>query len=119
MFTYEDQEIEIATSQSMAADFTSKVHEIRAFDCGSVQYTWTGANTTTAKVIPQLSNDGVNFCDYIGENDANRIDDVAGCGVYEIQKICLKYFRIRFVANTNTAGTLTVRSYVKRPRIQP
>ncbi len=113
---YDEQTLEIAVDNSMAGDFISAVQDVWAFDCGGVQFSWTGADKTTARVIPQVSIDGVNYCDYISENDSKRIDEAAGCGMYEIQKICFRYLRVRFLAKTNTTGVITVKGYAKRLR---
>lgn len=113
-FFLNEEELVVSTNASMGADFTSAVHDIRGFDCGGVQFAWVGADRTTARVIPQLSIDGDNYCDYLAENDAKRVDDVAGCGMYEIQKICFRYLRVRFLKKTNATGTITIRTYAKR-----
>lgn len=113
---YDEQLLVVATSVSMAADFTSAVQEIWAFDCGGVQFDWAGADATTARVIPEMSIDGVNYCDYISEANSKKVDAAAGCGMYEIQKICFRYMRVRFLHKTNTTGTITIRGYAKRLR---
>lgn len=113
-FLFEEQLLTVATDVTMDADFTSAVHDVYGFDCGGVQFSWTGADKTTARVIPQVSIDGVNYCDYLAEADSKRVDAAAGCGMYEIQKICFRHLRVRFLRKTNTAGTIIIKTYAKR-----
>lgn len=111
---HDDQMVVIADGTSMAADFESLVHEIHGFDCGSLVVNWTGANATTARLIPQFSNDLVCWCNWLAESDAERVDDVSGCKMYFFETFCFKYIRLRFLKKTNSAGTVTVTSYAKR-----
>ncbi len=113
-FIFEEQLVVVATDVAMGADFFSAVQDVYGFDAGGVQFAWTGADRTTARVIPQVSIDGVNYCDYLAAADSKRVDGPAGCGMYEIQKICFRHLRVRFVAMTNTAGTITIKTYAKR-----
>lgn len=113
-FVFEEQTVEVSTNVSMGADFFSAVHDVYGFECGGVQFAWVGADKTTARVIPQVSIDGVNYCDYLSEADSKRVDGAAGCGMYEIQKICFRHLRVRFLKKTNATGTITIKTYAKR-----
>lgn len=114
---FEFQTVDIASSVSMGADFTSAKIDVWGFDYGGIQYIWSGANATNAKIVPQMSGNGVDFCDWLPEANANRIDEASGCGMYDIAAYPFQWLRIRFIANSNTTGTITVTSYAKRQRI--
>lgn len=116
MAAVEEQLVPVAVARSMSADFTSAALEMAGFDCGGIQFTWTGADATTARVIPQVSIDGENYCDYIAESGSKKVDGTDGCGMYELQKICFRFMRVRFLHKTNTTGTITVYCYAKRLR---
>jgi hypothetical protein len=109
------QTIELSIAQSMAADFVSADFEVEGFELGGVVADWTGANKTTALLIPQFSIDRVCWCNFVSEANAQRVDGPTGCKMYEFDHFSFKYMRMRFAAKTNTAGSVTIKLYVKRP----
>lgn len=113
---HDTQEIKIFDGHSMAADALSAVMDVRFFDMGSIQCVWTGSNSTSARMVPQASNDGVNWCDLIAQNTSKRTSDADGCCLYVFSNFEFEYLRLSFVANSNTAGSLTVYAFAKRRR---
>lgn len=111
---YDSQTIQITSSAAMSADFVSTHIEIGGFDCGSMVIDWSGANKTTALLIPQFSNDLSCWCNYVSDVDARKADAASGCKMYEFSQNCFKYIRFRFVAKTNTTGAINVSVYSKR-----
>jgi len=108
------QKLYLIENQSMAADFTTVAMEVEGFDCGSMVINWTGANVFSGIFIPQFSNDGVCWCDYVGEADAQKAASAAGCRMYEFSTLCFEKVRLKYLHKTVTAGSFTVLSYAKR-----
>lgn len=115
---YDQQTLLLATDTPMTADFDTTWHEIWGFDCGSFTITWTGANRSTGVLIPQFSNDLTHWCGYVTEAQAKRVTSGAGDALYEFPIFAFKYVRLRFLAKTNTTGTLSVLSFAKRAVVQ-
>lgn len=113
---HDTQELKLFDTYSMAADALSAVMDVRFFDMGSIQCVWSGANASTARFVPQASNDGVNWCDLISESQSKRAIDAAGCCLYVFSNFEFEYLRLSLIAKTNTAGTLTVFAFAKRRR---
>ena len=101
---------------SMAADFTSPWQEVLYHNRGAIQAIWSGADATDAQVIPQASLDTVNWCDLATGASIEQISAAAGCLMYEFTDIGYSYWRIKFVANANTTGTIEVKTVIKRER---
>lgn len=114
--TTEIKELLLCENQSIAVDFTSFEEEVLFYDMGSIQMIWTGANATTAKLIPQASNDKVNWCDLLSDVQVNKVDSVNGCKLYTFPTLEYRYYRIKFLHMTNTAGTMTIISLLKQRR---
>lgn len=110
------QDLELATSVSMASDFNSFEHDVRFFDMGSLQAVWVGANATTAQIIPQASLDKVNWCNLASGTNIKTVNAASGCCIYTFPSIEYKYFRVKFVANSNSAGTISFYTFMKRRR---
>jgi len=106
----------IAQDVSMASDFATIAHNSAVFDMGAIQAKWTGANTTAALVIPEASVDGENWCSIYRDADQKKIDKPSGCLIYSIDNITWRFTRVRFEHKTNTAGTITIYSFLKRRR---
>jgi len=110
------QELTLETSASMAADFGSFPQEVKYFDMGSVQMTWTGADAATGTFTPQASVDGVNWCDLASGTAIKKTTVGNGCCMYTFGSIEYAWFRIYFKANSNTAGTVVISTFMKRRR---
>lgn len=110
------QEMFLEESRSLSSDFDSFAQEILYFDRGSVQFIWSGANSATAEIIPQASNDGVNWCDLASGTNIQKITVGSGCRMYNLPDLNYKWFRVSFSANSNTAGTASILTIMKRGR---
>jgi len=106
----------VPAGQSIAADFNSPWQDVRYHNRGAFQIIWEGADALTAQLVPQASLDTVNWCDLASGTNIEKVDDVAGCVLYEFTDVGYSYWRIRFVANTNTTGTMQIRTVLKRDR---
>lgn len=101
--------------KSMAADFTTKEVDALYFEIGSVQTPWTGADATDGVITIQASLDKVCWCSLSGM--IRTVDVAAECGLFNLEnKIGYRYFRVKFVANTITAGTMNFRYLLKTQR---
>jgi len=110
------QELDLSVGASIAADFVTIEHDVRFFDMGSCQFIWSGANATTAQIIPQASLDKVNWCNLASGTTIKKVDAASGCQLYTFPTIEFTWFRVKFVANTNSAGVATVKTCMKRRR---
>lgn len=101
------QEIILGDSIPMNGNFFSPDFEIRYFDLGSLQCVWTGADTSAAQIIPQASNDRVNWCDLVSGTTIKKTSVGSGCCMYFFNDTPSAWFRWSFVGNGNTTGTIT------------
>ena len=111
---YDEQVIVIAENMAMNVDAFTTYHDVHGFDCGSMVINWTGANSTSAQLVPQFSIDGDCWCNFVADTGAQKVDGATGCKMYEFPQFCFKYVRLKFVKKSNSAGTMTVKSYAKR-----
>jgi hypothetical protein len=110
------QELDIATNHTMAANFTSFEHDLTYFDMGSVQIIWAGADSASGTFTPQASLDQVNWCDLATGTTVKKISVGSGCCMYIFSNIEFSWFRMSFTANSNTTGTVTIKTLMKRRR---
>jgi hypothetical protein len=110
------QDLTLESGASMASDFQSFAQEVKFFDMGSVQMTWTGADSTTGTFVPQASVDGINWCDLASGTTLKKTSVGAGCCMYIFSSIEYPWFRVSFTKNSNTSGTVVIRTFMKRRR---
>ena len=73
----------------------------------SAQFIWTSADSLDARVIPMISNDGVNFKQYPAL-DSLSLSTASGDGFIRSTTATIeRYIRFTVKHGTNTAGTLT------------
>lgn len=101
---------------SISADFDSPKQDVRFHNRGAIQAVWTGADATDASIIPEASLDTINWCALASGTNVKKVDAASGCQIYEFTDIGYAYWRIKFVANANTTGTIEVRTIIKRDR---
>lgn len=99
------------TSISLAANFNSDTWDVTDLKDGSMQVSWTGANATDGVLKPQISNDGLVWDEADDPSPAILIDAATGSHIFNFRAFPFRYVRLNFVANTNTAGTLVVRTF--------
>lgn len=113
------QEIHLTQTKTMAADFETEKHDVSVFDMGSIQCSWSGVSvslTSKAKIIPQASVDGVNWCGIYPDTAIKKVDVASGCCMYLLPSIEFRYLRVKFEKNSNSGGTIDIISFVKRRR---
>ena len=106
----------VVPGTSIAANFFSPSQDVRFHDRGAIQAIWTGADATDAEIVPQASVNNINWCDLASGTLIKKVDDVSGDQLYEFTDIGYSYWRIKFVANTNTTGTIEIITVLKRAR---
>lgn len=111
---YVSQQLDVCTNQSMGADFFSSSMDVTGFSTLCIQAVWTGANRTTAKVVPQASINNTTWCNLVPLASSKVVGSPADCLMYDFASVSPPYVRISFVANTNTTGTITVTFFAKR-----
>lgn len=103
--------------KSMIGDFNTLSIDALYFDLGSMSMKWTGATGTLDGVVKlQASLDNVNFCNVGGQSfnvDAAAGFEIARMGISGIPE---RFYRIAFVANNVTGGSMTFR-YLLKSRI--
>jgi hypothetical protein len=114
--TTEVKELLLAVDQPMTADFISFEEECLYYDMGSVQMIWSGADGFDARLIPQASNDKVNWCNLLPSTQIKKVDETDGCQLYQLIDIGYKYYRVKFEKNSNATGLMTILSVLKRRR---
>ena len=100
----------------MTADFGTNALPVHNYDMGSIQAVWTGATTSTAKVIPEASIDGQNWCAIFPDVAIKRVTAGDACLMYELTSLGYRFLRVRFDKGTNAGGTITLHFFVKRRR---
>ena len=108
------QELKIIDGASLASDITSIAQDIRFFQLGSMQITWSGASNKSGMFLPQVSLDLQNWCNIIDTADAATTDTVETCSFYAFDIAPFPYMRLVYTHGTNTAGTFTVRTFFKK-----
>lgn len=106
----------LADSKSLASDFVSAPQETQGHDMGSMQIVWSEADTTDGIFIPQVSNDKVNWSNFIEDYQATPICADLGSMFYDFPDITFRWWRIAFIANTTTTGSCTITGFLKRRR---
>jgi len=95
------------TSQSMAADFTSPLWDVKGMFTGCIELAWTGVNSATCSFKLQGSGTGAIWCDI---RDAENLITATGTGDAIIELPFprgFSYVRVLFTAGSNTAGSMT------------
>lgn len=118
LFAYEHQLLTLATGVSMASDFYSAEHQLVGWELGSIAIQWVGASATTARAVVEISIDGLDWCAYSAEADSMRVDKATGCAMTLVEPLCFSALRVHFLKKTESTGTITIKSFVKRPRVQ-
>ena len=90
----------------MGQDSPTAAMNIRGFRSVSVQIIWTGADQKTSYFVPEVSNDGQNWCQLVATGSAVRADATNGCCMYGYD-LRFAFFRVSFYASTNTQGTFS------------
>jgi len=113
---YEQDQLVLATDQSLGSSFTTPWHETRYHDMGAMQLWWSGADTTTGTFVVQFSLDMQHWSDSVDSADAATVCAASGAAYFEFPDITCNYWRIKYVANTVTSGTVSILSSIKRRR---
>lgn len=106
----------VVPGTSIGASFNSPWQDVRFHNRGAIQAVWTGADAVDALIIPQASLDTINWCDLASGSLIKKVDQPAANAMYEFTDIGFSYWRIRFDAASNTTGTMSVITILKRDR---
>lgn len=104
----------MVVSKSMASEWTTEKVDVSGFDMGTIQAVWTGANTAKAKLVPQMSVDGVNWLNLFSDSSIKKADTAAGTLSYTLSTVEYPWLRCCFDNVNNTAGTITIYAFLKR-----
>lgn len=101
----------IASSQSMASDFTSSGVDVREYTNGSIVLTWSGNDSNKPTAILEGSNNDSDYVEINGSGE--QLNDASGTTGWEITQFDFAYYRLVYTANTATAGTFSAILYGK------
>lgn len=101
---------------SLGSDFDSPSQVVKYHNRGAIQAIWSGADAVTAEIIPQASINNIDWCNLASGTTIKKVDGATGCQLYEFTDIGYAYWRIRFLAKTNTTGTIEIITLLKRDR---
>jgi len=108
------QELTLAENVSMASDYYTIAQDIRFFQLGSMQMQWSGNNSATGVFRPQVSIDQVCWCDLLSSSNWAVSSLTDNCAFYAFENTPFPYMRLYFKANSNTTGTLTIKTFFKK-----
>lgn len=81
---------------------------------GSIQLTWSGANTTDSTAVIEGSDDGTNW-NVLARNDgtsnAITLSAAAGSQIWELAGVRVTYVRLTYAHGSNSAGTGVIVTY--------
>lgn len=110
-----EQTIKLFDAVNMTTNVVSISFPSYGFQAGSMQFCWDGASATDAQIVPQVSNDGINWCDLVGGSSVKTVDAPTGCQFYLLSTLPgFKFWRAKFVANSETTGTITCIVHMNR-----
>ncbi len=98
---------------SAAANGSSEIWDATTYSGICVSAEWSGADAITAELELQASTDKVNWNCYGASNGVVSLDAASGYQVMEVPVVVFPYWRLNFTANTNTAGTIIIRTFGK------
>lgn len=114
--TSDTQELYLAKDQPLGSDFITPWHEITYHDMGAIQMWWSGADTIDGSLSLQMSLDKEHWIDYFASTNRATVCAPSGSTGYDLTHLTYRYWRIAYTANTNTTGTITILSFIKRRR---
>ena len=96
---------------AMGANIASAALDATPYLNLSIQYVWAGATgTINATVQGQVSNDGVNFVNYLTPVPVSGASGTAFLdlgGAASASEFNARFYRVNYTAGTTTGGTLT------------
>ena len=98
----------------MATEWQTERVDVSGFDMGTIQAVWTGANSTKAKVMPQMSVDGINWLNLFQDNSVKKTTSSDGTLSYTMVSVEYPWLRVCFDNVNNSAGTITIYAFLKR-----
>ena len=107
MSMFDSDEVELASSVSMSTSFASASYNVLGWDCGSLQFVWSGATSMDAILIPQASNDKINWCNLVKSTSAKTVNAVSGCDMYILEFFGYRWVRFYFSSQGESTGTIT------------
>lgn len=108
------ESLDLVVSASAAENFSSLAQDIRFFQLGSMQITWSGVNAANGKFLPQASIDLVNWCDLIDPDDCASTSLTEFCAFYAFDIAPFPYIRLAYEKGSNTQGSFAVKTFWKK-----
>lgn len=97
---------------ALTGDFVSDIWNVESLKSSSIQFNWTGADAVDSTLVPQVSNDGVNFSDADTPPPTLTLDAASGTKMWVFrEELAVRYIRLSYTAASNTTGTGTVFSF--------
>jgi len=101
---------------TMAADGSSPSFDMSGFSGIYFECSWTGADGTDAQLIPQSAHEDIDshYVNIPASSQILTVNASSGTQAYSYPFPTPHFVRLHFVANSNTAGTLTVKIRASR-----
>lgn len=100
----------LADSYAADSDWESGAFDAKDFVMGAIQAIWSGLDGILGALIIEGSVNGINWC-ALGSIATDVILDVpAGNQIWEIKEVTCPFYRLRYEANGNTTGTITIKA---------
>lgn len=95
---------------ALTANGGSTAIDCRYYGGGSYQLTWSGLTGTSGTILPQVSNDGINWTDLDNywSDVAYTMPTASGTQMWIFTSLPARYLRLYYTANGNTTGTSTL-----------
>lgn len=104
----------LVESASLSENVTSIAQDIRFFQLGTMQISYTGATASNGKFVPQASIDLVNWCDLIDPADCATTSPSDNCAFYAFDIAPFPYIRLVYTKGSNVAGSFSVKTFWKK-----
>ena len=98
----------------LSADFNTPAIDALYFELFAIQIVWTGADATDGEFEIEASLDGANWATYC--KSVRVVDAPADNQPWDFDLSGMRFLRVSFTANANTAGTAQIRYLLKTQR---
>lgn len=103
----------LETSRSLATDFDSHVIDCKGMDWVGIEYSYTGVSDNTGSLVVEQSLTGANWQEF---SETKLLTATLDCGFFWINVGAAFKLRLKYTANTNSTGSITVIYGTKTPR---
>lgn len=103
-----DDAVALASAQSIASDFLSASIDTSDLNSGILTAQWSSANHSDATFVVEISDDETTWQQLGESGTALNADIPSGLQIWQITLFTARYLRLRFTANSNTAGSVDI-----------